>query len=168
MTDTPKPNPILDGLMDRRTVILEGHINHVSISDVCTRLLELQTQSADEIKLLINSGGGEIYSALQLCDQMQTLMSAPVKGIAIGECGSAATFVMLHCAQRYGFPYSRFLLHSGNLEGVDLPIGRATSRVVSQLLADVTATEKLVTDLYINKLDSQGLERKECFEKEKI
>ena len=152
MTDEPKVNPILEGLMERRTVILEGDIDHGSISEVSVRLLELQTQSNDQITLMINSGGGEIYPALQLCDLIQTLMSAPVRGIAIGECGSAATFIMLHCSQRLGFPYSRYLLHSGNLGGIDLPIGRATSKVASQLLADVTATEKLVTGIYTDML----------------
>lgn len=152
MTDKSKQNPILEGLMERRTVILEGPINHDSISEVSVRLLELQTQSNAEITLLINSGGGEIYPALQLCGLMQTLMSAPVRGVAIGECGSAATFIMLHCTQRLGFPYSRYLIHSGNLGGIDVPIGRATAKVASQLLDDVTATEKLVTGIYTDML----------------
>ncbi|MFT7644580.1 MAG: ATP-dependent protease ClpP protease subunit [Candidatus Paceibacteria bacterium] len=152
MTDELKVNSVLEGLMERRTVVLEGAINHSSISEVSARLLELQTQSDDEVTLMISSGGGELYPALELCDLVKTLMSAPVRGIAIGECGSAATLIMLHCKQRLGFPYSRYLIHSGNLGGIDLPIGRATSKVTSQLLAEVTKTEKLVTGIYTDML----------------
>jgi len=156
MTNKSKVNPIIEGLMERRTVILEGNINHDTISEVSVRMLQLQTESSAKITLLINSGGGEIYPALQLCDLMQTLMTAPVGGIAIGECGSAATFIMLHCAERWGFPYSRYLIHSGNLGGINLPIGRATPKTASQLLADVNATEKLVTGIYKERLTPKG------------
>lgn len=138
--------------MERRTIFLEDDVTPESISDVGSRMLFLQTESSEPITLLINSGGGDLYPALQLCEQMKIIMKAPVRGIAVGECASSATFIMLHCAERYGTPYSRFLVHSGNLGGIDVPIGRASREVAEQLLADIKATEEQVTNLYIDHL----------------
>jgi len=154
-------NPILEGLMERRTVFLEGEINSDSITDVGSRLLELQIRSTDPINLVINSGGGSLYAARQLCDQMKVMMTAPVRGIAFGECGSSATFVMLHCSSRVASPYSRFLIHSGNLGEIDMPIGRTSSKVAEQLLADIKATEDVVIQLYVDHLTPKEWEKKE-------
>lgn len=150
--DEKKPNPIMDGLMNRRTILLNGKINGEGMSEISERLLTLQMRSADPINLLINSGGGSMYAALQLCDLMDSVITAPVHGIALGACGSAATFIMLHCKKRMGTPYSRFLIHSGTRNEITIPINQTSSEHVEQLLRDVQATEELVTRLYMKRL----------------
>ncbi len=145
-------NSILDGMMERRTVILSGEINHASTSEVGQRLISLQMQSNSPINLIIDSGGGSMDAALRLCDLMTTIMTAPVRGIALGECGSAATFVMLYCKERIGTPYSRFLIHSGTRSKITIPINQTTSENLEQLLRDVKATEEMVTKLYMSRL----------------
>jgi|GEM_PF-2037948 len=145
-------NPIIDGMMDRRTVILAGEINHSSTGEVGQRLISLQMQSNNPINLIIDSGGGSMDAALRLCDLMTTIMTAPVRGIALGECGSAATFVMLYCKERVGTPYSRFLIHSGTRSKITIPINQTTSENLEQLLRDVKATEEMVTKLYMSRL----------------
>jgi ATP-dependent protease ClpP protease subunit len=145
-------NSIQDGMMNRRTVILSGEINHSSTSEVRRRLIMLQMQSDSPINLIIDSGGGSIDAALQLCDLMTTMLTAPVRGIAIGECGSAATFVMLHCNERIGTPYSRYLIHSGTLSRITVPINQTTSENLEQLLKDLKVTEETVMNLYMNRL----------------
>jgi len=145
-------NPILDGMMDRRTVILSGEINHSSTGEVGQRLISLQMQSNNPINLIIDSGGGSVDAALHLCDLMTTIMTAPVRGIALGECGSAATFVMLYCKERIGTLYSRFLIHSGTRSKITIPINQTTSENLEQLLRDVKATEEMVTKLYMSRL----------------
>ncbi len=145
-------NPIFDGMMDRRTVILSGEINHASTGEVGQRLISLQMQSDSPINLIIDSGGGSMDAALRLCDLMTTVLTAPVRGIALGECGSAATFVMLYCIERIGTPYSRFLIHSGTRSKITIPINQTTSENLGQLLRDVEATEEMVMKLYMNRL----------------
>lgn len=167
MSDEKEKNPILENLMERRTVFLEGDITHDSISDVCSRLMLLQTHSSDRITLMINSGGGDLYAALQLCDQMKVFMTAPVRGIAFGDCGSSATFVMLHCKERYSTPYSRFLIHSGNLGGVDIPVGRTSSRIAEQLLASVKSTEDQVINIYADHLTPKDWKNKKISSEKK-
>lgn len=154
-------NPIFDTFMARRTVTLSGEINHQSIGEVGQRMIELQAQSSDRINLLIDSGGGGTDAALRLCDLMSTVLTAPVRGIAHGACGSAATFVMLYCNERLSTLYSRFLIHSGTLSKISLPIGQTTSENVEQLLREVKATEEMVLDLYMSKLTPTAWTKKE-------
>ncbi len=145
-------NLILDGMMERRTVILSGEINHISTGEVGQRLISLQMQSNETINLIIDSGGGSMDAALRVCDLIATVMTAPVRGIALGECGSAATFVMLYCTERIGTPYSRFLIHSGTRSKITIPINQTTSENLEHLLRDAKATEEMVTRLYMSRL----------------
>jgi ATP-dependent protease ClpP protease subunit len=145
-------NPVLETFMSRRTVILNGEINHQSIAEVGQRLITLQARSPDRINLVIDSGGGSMDASLRLCDLMSTVMTAPVRGIALGSCGSAATFVMLYCSERISTPYSRFLIHSGTRSKISIPIGQTTSENLEQLLKDVKATEEMVLGLYMSRL----------------
>ncbi len=153
MSKKDKPSDhIFDGMMGRRTVILSGEIDYDSTSAVWRHLLSLQMQSNNPINLIIDSGGGGMNSALRLCDLITTILTAPVRGIAIGECGSAATFIMLHCHERVGTPYSRFLIHSGTRSEITIPINQTTSENLEQLLRDVKATEEMVARLYMSRL----------------
>lgn len=157
-SEEQKTNPLVEGLMMRRTVLLTGQINLKNVSDVAQRMLALQMRSSDPITLFIDSGGGDLDAALQLCDVMEIVMTAPVRGIAVGMCGSAATFVMLYCKERCGTPYSRFLIHSGTRREISIPINHTTSESLEQLLKDVKATEEMVLRLYTNRLTPEGWE----------
>jgi ATP-dependent protease ClpP protease subunit len=145
-------NPITAGMMERRTVAISGEVNYETVNDVGSRMLRLQLQSNAPINFLIDSGGGGMDSALLLCDIMTNLMTAPVRGIALGRCGSAATFIMLHCHERLGTPYSRFLIHSGVRRNIALPINQTSSENLENLLQEAKAAEAMVTRLYMNKL----------------
>ncbi len=151
-TEDHKTNPTLDGLMERRTVVLSGEINRDSIAEVGTRLFTLQMRAPDRINLFIDSAGGNMDAALQLCDLITTVITAPVRGVALGACGSAATFVMLYCKERVSTPYSRFLIHSGTRSKISVPINQTTSENLEQLLRDVKATEEMVLQLYMSRL----------------
>lgn len=152
MADEKKPNLIVEGLMGRRTVVLDGKISPESMNEIGERLLTLQMRSDDPINLIISSSGGSVYAALELCDLMDSVVTAPIRGIAIGPCGSAATFVMLHCGKRLGTQYSRFLIHSGVRSEISVPINQTSSEQLEQLLRDVKATEEIVTRLYMKRL----------------
>ncbi len=150
--ETSDTNPLFDNFMSKRTVILSGEIDDKSISVTGQRLLTLQTLSSESINLIIDSGGGNLDGALRLCDMITTLMRAPIRGIALGICGSAATFIMLHCTERVSTPYSRFLIHSGTRSRISIPINQTTSENLEHLLKDVKATEEMVLRLYMSRL----------------
>lgn len=143
---------IFEGFMKRRTVAISGEINNESIGTVVRRFINLQMESSDPINLLIDSGGGSTYEALHLCDLMKSIMTAPVRGIALGRCGSAATFILLYCKERISTPHSRFLIHSGMYNKISIPVNQTTTENLEQLLRDVKATEEIVIKLYMNRL----------------
>lgn len=145
-------NFIREEMMERRTVVLRGEINDESVEDIEQRLLRLQIQSSAQINLIIDSGGGSIYAALHLCDLIQTLTVAPVRGIVLGECGSSATFVLLHCTERVSTPYSRFLIHSATRHEISVQINQTTSENLEQILREVKGVEDMVVALYMKRL----------------
>lgn len=143
---------IADILMRRRTVALVGEINYKSTGAVGERLLRLQDESQERINLIIDSGGGENRSALNLCDLLETVMTAPVRGIAFGRCMSAATFILLHCTERVATPYTEFLIHSGKTSGISIMLNDKTAEEL-QLLADESkAVREEMVRLYMAKL----------------
>ena len=116
MSDKREGSSILDSFQERRTVALGDRINEEKIHDLNRRLMRLQFESNDPITMLINSNGGQSDQALQLCDLMRYVLKAPVHGMVVGRCCSAATFILLHCARRAATPYSRFIIHTGKSE----------------------------------------------------
>lgn len=152
MSEEKKSNPLLDGLMKRRTVVLEGKINNESVSDLWQRMLSLQLESSAPITLLIDSGGGRIFDALCLCDLMSTLLHAPVHGLVVGICGSAATFILLHCDKREGTIHSRYVIHSGTKSEISIPINGSSVKHLEQLLLETKQVQEMVISMYIRKL----------------
>lgn len=160
-------NPIIDGLLKRRTVVLEGEINSEKTMEVAQKLILLQMESSESINLIIDSGGGNTDAALKLCDIMDKLITAPIHGITIGRCGSAATFVMLHCNKRMGTPYSRFLIHSGTIGKISLQINDTTSENLEHLLKEAQAVKESVIRLYMNRLTPKSWAKKKPTETKK-
>jgi len=145
-------NPTDEGLLYRRTIVLGGEINRNSIDYVGQRMIALQMQSSDWINLIIDSNGGSLEAALQLGDLITIILTAPVRGIALGNCGSAATFIMLHCQERISTPYSRFLIHSGIRNQVTIPINHTSSENLEQLLEEMKSADEMILRLYANRL----------------
>jgi ATP-dependent protease ClpP protease subunit len=151
MSDNSGNVELRDMLMRQRTVLL-GEINSESGTEVARRLLILQSQSTDKINLLIDSGGGENSWAYRLCDLIECVITAPVKGIAIGSCNSAATFVMLHCNERIATPKARFIIHSGRMSGITVPLNHTTQTELEHLLAATKISTEQMIRMYMQKM----------------
>jgi ATP-dependent protease ClpP protease subunit len=143
---------IADGLLQRRTVELKGEITPELIDQTERKLLYLQMQSNDPIYLIINSGGGHSEPAITLSDVIKQLLSAQVYGIAIGECGSAATFIFLHCHKRLATRNAKFLIHSGSLGFDGFPLGTKSRVAAAQLKQDVDKDVAAVVAIYCRTL----------------
>lgn len=165
--DEKRPSSLIEGLMAKRTVALEGKITAEVTKDIGRRLLTLQMQSSQPIKLLINSGGGSTFAALELCDLMSSIITAPIHATAIGTCGSAATFVMLHCDKRAGTRYSQFLIHSGTKSEITVPVNQKSSELFESLIREIRETEELVTRLYMEHLTPKAWEGRTPSEEER-
>lgn len=168
MTKTENSNdPIIEGMMDRRVVVLNGQVNSESVKDVGRRLLTLQMNSSDPINLIIDSVGGSTYLALSLCDLITAMITAPIRAVVMGDCGSAATFVLLHCKERVSTRYSRFLIHSGTVDKVSLPINQTTSENMELLLLELKETEDEVLKLYTRLLTPDAWAQKQPTDKDR-
>jgi ATP-dependent protease ClpP protease subunit len=137
----------------RRTILLGGEITSESIEKVGSQMVGFQCESEEPINLLINSGGGNTFAALQLCDWMEHFLTAPVHGFVIGECSSAATFILLYCEKRSCTRHSYFVVHSTTLLGIEIKADKATSMNLEALLEETRATQETVTEMYMRKLN---------------
>jgi len=63
-----------------------------------------------EIKLFINSGGGDIFAGFSAMDHISQ-MKVNVHTIADGQCASAATFILLGGSTRSIQPHAHILIH---------------------------------------------------------
>lgn len=147
---------LINEMLERRTVMLSGEITVESMANLVVQLIKLQLTSYGRINLLINSGGGSVYDALWLCDMMTSLIKAPIRGIVIGRCGSAATFVLLHCNERIATTHSRLLIHSGTIGKISLQINEGSSGNLEDLLKEARATEEIVLRLYMSRLTPEA------------
>jgi len=108
-----KENSIMDiqeKLHERRTVSLSNDINREQADKIRKKLLEFEIESDKEIYLLIDSTGGETQAAFSICDLISCL-KAPVTGIVLGRCSSAAVTILQSCNKRCALKHTFFFLH---------------------------------------------------------
>ena len=107
-------------LLGCRSVMLFDSISKKSANEVVKRLLVLDSENHDQIKLFINSPGGDVDAGFQIFDMIRYIKS-PVRIICSGLVASAATLVLLAVGRddRITLPNSRFLIHqpSSGIEG---------------------------------------------------
>lgn len=132
--------------------MLDREIKWEWLEDLVKRMFALQIQSNDPITLMIDSPGGSTLSALRLCDIITHVLTAPVYAVVVGECHSAATYVLLHCAKRSGLPYSGYVIHSGKFNDLSIQIGNTTQANLEQLLEEGKKHRETDIALYSDKL----------------
>ncbi|MEZ4103772.1 MAG: ATP-dependent Clp protease proteolytic subunit [Candidatus Paceibacterota bacterium] len=155
---------IVNDWFDTKNILtLTGAITLEKTSNIASKMLEFQIKSElkettkEPLALLINSGGGDIISALKLCDVIKYVIKKPVKGIVVGSCHSAATLVLLSCEIKVCLPHSDFLLHSNSVARVTA----STEEELGQLREDLILTRKTMLSYYEKtlKLDVVEIEK---------
>jgi len=104
---------IYSRLLKDRIIFLAGPIDDVMANSVIAQLLFLDSQNAKEdIKLYINSPGGQVTSALAIYDTMQ-YVRADVSTICIGMAASAAALILTagKKGKRIILPNGEVLIH---------------------------------------------------------
>ncbi|PIR73811.1 MAG: ATP-dependent Clp protease proteolytic subunit [Candidatus Moranbacteria bacterium CG10_big_fil_rev_8_21_14_0_10_35_21] len=85
---------IYSRLLKDRIIFLGGMIDDISANSIIAQLLFLDSQSSKEdIKIYINSPGGQVTSALAIYDTMQYVKS-DVSTICVGMAASAAALLL--------------------------------------------------------------------------
>lgn len=112
---------IYSRLLKDRIIFLGGPIDDVVANSIIAQLLFLESQnSKEDIKLYINSPGGQVTSALAIYDTMQ-YVKADVSTICVGLAASAAALLLTAGAKgkRIILPNGEVLIHQvmGGAEG---------------------------------------------------
>ena len=132
---------IYSRLLRDRVVIIGAPIDSQVANVFIAQLLFLDHEDPDrEIKVYINSPGGEVYAGLGMYDTMQ-MVKADVSTVCMGLAASMAAVLL--CAgtvgKRYALPNSRVLIHQGssgfrgNVPDIDIQ-ARETINVVTRLV----------------------------------
>ncbi len=107
-------------LLKNRTILIYGQIDMNVAMDVTKRLLVMDAESHDEIRIFINSPGGHVESGDTIFDMIRFVQS-PVKVIGTGWVASAGALIYAAAdvENRYSLPNTRFLLHqpAGGMSG---------------------------------------------------
>lgn len=114
---------IYSRLLKDRIIFLGTAIDSNVANTIVAQLLFLDAQNPNqEIRLYINSPGGEVYSGLAIYDTMQFVKS-PVSTICVGMAASFGALLLAAGApgKRYALPHAKIMIHqpwvSGGLGG---------------------------------------------------
>ena len=153
-----------EALAKKRTLLLTGEITREKAIVIRDRLLSLNSQSDEEIKLIIDSPGGEVVAALLLHDIL-LLLTAPVTCIVNGECSSSGVVILQGAQKRVATKRSFFYLHpiSISFEKEPIVIDEKAEEKFKDKLRGVKERQKFLYDILIKKT---GRSLKEIKEKE--
>jgi ATP-dependent Clp protease protease subunit len=142
----PAKSP-MERMLETRTITIFGEINMKLAEEVATKLLILDADSHDPIKIFINSPGGHVESGDTIFDMIRFVLS-PVKMIGTGWVASAGALIYAAAEKenRYSLPNTRFLLHQpmGGVRGQASDIAIEAEEILkmrrrlNQIFADAT------------------------------
>ncbi len=104
---------IYSRLLKERIIFLGGPIDDMSANSIIAQLLFLTSQnSKEDIKLYINSPGGQVTSALAIYDTMQHV-KPNISTICVGMAASAAALLLLagEKSKRMILPNGEVMIH---------------------------------------------------------
>jgi len=103
---------IFDKLLNERIIFLIGEIDNYNTELIKANLLYLDTLNNDDIKIYINSGGGDVYSGLGLLDTMD-FINSDVSTINTGLAASMAAVILCSGTKgkRKALKRSRTMIH---------------------------------------------------------
>ncbi len=104
---------IYSRLLKDRIIFLGTPIDSQVANTIVAQMLFLEAQNPNqEIKLYINTPGGDVYAGLAIYDTMQYVKS-PVATIVVGMAASMGAFLLAagEPGQRYSLPHARVMIH---------------------------------------------------------
>ena len=150
-------------LLRERIIFLGTPINDQVANVVVAQLLFLNSQDSErEIRLYINSPGGQITSGLAIYDTMK-MIQAPVSTTAVGMAASMATILLTAGTKgkRYALPHSTIHLHQplGGVQGqaADIEIEAREILRMRDLLNSILHESTKMTDEQILKYTDRNM-----------
>lgn len=113
---------VIKDCLDKRILILNQEIDEDLVEKIIIHIIRwniqdkhLQKEDRKPIKIIINSGGGDMFICHSLIDVIEN-SETPIIGVAVGIVASAAYYILLACHQRVSFKNTTILQHDGGLE----------------------------------------------------
>lgn len=108
----PKDDGLLTRMLRTRTVLVSGAVDDKLAERTIEKLLILEAESHEPIRVLITSQGGHVDSGMAIHDVLRFIES-PVVTVGAGWVASIAVPILLGAPKerRYALPHTRFLLH---------------------------------------------------------
>jgi ATP-dependent Clp protease protease subunit len=154
----PLADPVLDGLLRQRIVVLDEALDDTNGTRIIGQLFLLSAEDhRADITLWINSPGGSVPAMLAIMDTMR-LIPNDVSTLALGMAASAGQFLLSAGTpgKRFALRHSRILMHQGSAgiggSAVDIELQaddlRYTRDTVLALVAEHTGQplERVVDD----------------------
>ena len=134
------PMSVLSRLFYDRIIFLADDVTSDSANIIKAQLLYLNSTGDDDIKLFIDTRGGEVISGLALIDVMN-FVSPDVSTYCMGMCASMGAVILSSGAKgkRYSLPHGEIMIHQtrGGCEGV-----------FEDMKINLLHTERLQKELY--------------------
>ncbi|MCP5002856.1 MAG: ATP-dependent Clp protease proteolytic subunit [Planctomycetes bacterium] len=111
--DGKRLDVLSERLLKSRTILIAEEVSKQLAQRVIAQLLLLEQESdKDEIKMYINSPGGDADAGFAIYDMMRFVKS-PIKTICAGVTASAAVIILIGTEKenRFSLPNSRILIH---------------------------------------------------------
>lgn len=132
---------IFSKLLKERIIFIGTEINNEISNIIQSQLLFLDSINNKEIKIYINSPGGDVYSGLGIYDTMQ-FINSDISTTCVGIAASIAAILL--CAgkkgKRYSLKHSRIMIHQ--------PIIKNLNGQESDIEITVKEIKKLKKELY--------------------
>ena len=99
-------------LLKTRTVMVTDEVTKKMAQQIMTQLLLLEAENNDDIKMYINSPGGDADAGFAIFDMIR-FVKPKIKAICAGVAASAAVIILLGAKKenRFSLPNARVLIH---------------------------------------------------------
>lgn len=103
---------LISKLLKTRTVMVTDEVTKKMAQQIMTQLLLLEAENNDDIKMYINSPGGDADAGFAIFDMMR-FVKPKIKAICAGVAASAAVIILLGAKKenRLSLPNARVLIH---------------------------------------------------------
>jgi ATP-dependent Clp protease protease subunit len=105
-------DPLIEKMMETRTILLSGEINKDLAERVIRQLILLESKGGEPIKVFIDSPGGDADAGFAIFDMIR-FIEPEVYIIGMGLVASAAAIILLAvpAERRIALPNSHYLIH---------------------------------------------------------
>ena len=107
-----KAGDIFSKNFENRVIHLVGEVTDEMAASIIAQLLQLDSESSDEISIYINSPGGSVTAGMAIYDTMQMIRS-DVSTVCVGDAASMAAVILAGGTKgkRYALKHSEVMIH---------------------------------------------------------